>query len=304
MRVELEAVQPLRFDDGTPVRAASAVVAFGGGWLVAQDDATAAAWLRPGSITPLRLLPAVDGHDRFDEASGTKHLKPDLEAAAALDPGAVVFLGSGSGVRRTRAVVVRHGVHGPRATAVELAPLHDAVGAVLGRGPSERNLEGLCPVGDRLRWFDRGVPLAGALPASVDLDRRHLVEALAGGRGPGDVALTGPRHHDLGRVDGIGLAITDAVTLPDGRVLVSAAAEDTLDPTLDGPVVASVLAILGDDGRAVTAATTPDPGGGPHKVEGLALAGATSDGVRLLAVVDADDPDRPSLALHLRLRLA
>ncbi len=40
MRVELESVERLRFADGSPVRAASAVAPFGDGFLVAQDDTT------------------------------------------------------------------------------------------------------------------------------------------------------------------------------------------------------------------------------------------------------------------------
>ena len=43
----------LRFHDGSPVRSASAIARFGAGWLIAQDDATAAA-----------LVGATDPSDR------------------------------------------------------------------------------------------------------------------------------------------------------------------------------------------------------------------------------------------------
>lgn len=85
MDIELESVERLRLADGSPVRAASAVAPFGEGFLVVQDDAAHGAWFRGGSASAVRLLPAVDGHDVFDEASRTKQLKPDLEAACALD---------------------------------------------------------------------------------------------------------------------------------------------------------------------------------------------------------------------------
>ncbi len=81
MEIVLEGVRELRFTDGAPVRAASGVARFGDGFLVAQDDATHAAWFSDGPATPVRLLPPSEGRDTFDEASGTKHLKPDLEAA-------------------------------------------------------------------------------------------------------------------------------------------------------------------------------------------------------------------------------
>ncbi|MFN0028314.1 MAG: hypothetical protein ACKV2O_14200 [Acidimicrobiales bacterium] len=70
----------LVFEDGSPVRAASALDRLGDGGLVAQDDANFAAWQRNGSITPLRIFPPVEGRDHFSEADGTKHLKADLEA--------------------------------------------------------------------------------------------------------------------------------------------------------------------------------------------------------------------------------
>ncbi len=82
MHVEVSGAERLRFGDGSPVRAASAVVRFGDGRLVVSDDATHAAWFRPGGEPiRLRLLPPVDGEEVFDEESGTKLLKPDLEAA-------------------------------------------------------------------------------------------------------------------------------------------------------------------------------------------------------------------------------
>ena len=42
----------------------------------------------------MRVVPAVEGHEVFSEAAGTKEHKPDLEAAVAVDDG-VLLLGSG-----------------------------------------------------------------------------------------------------------------------------------------------------------------------------------------------------------------
>ena len=81
MDIDVLSFDRLRFSDGAPVRSASAVVPFGGGFLVVPDDATHAAWFREDTVTAVRLLPPVAGLELFDEASGTKHLKPDLEAA-------------------------------------------------------------------------------------------------------------------------------------------------------------------------------------------------------------------------------
>ena len=283
MRVEIEESAALTFGDGSPVRAASAVAPFGDGWLVVQDDATHAAWWRPGSVTPVRVTDPVEGFEVFSSAAGTKHLKPDFEAACALPTGEVLLLGSGSSPARMRASLV-----GPAGfTVLDLRQVYLAVAETLGLPEEHLNLEGVCLVGDRLRWFQRGNASAGVPTASVDVD----VAALLAGRAD----VTGPRRYDLGAVAGVGLAVTDAVLLPDGRVLVSAAAEDTPNAVDDGPVVGAALAVL--DGGTVRTAEIP----GAAKVEGLAVRATLPDSVRLFAVVDADDHETPSRWLTLRL---
>lgn len=318
MEISVEGVTTLQLDDGGPVRAASAVVAFGGGWLVAQDDATFGAWVRDSGTRPVRLLPAIAGHDVFEESEGLKHLKPDLEAGFEV-PGsdAVVLLGSGSSPRRRRAVLVRPPVapdDDPRVTHADVGALQARAARVLGVADDLLNLEGACAVGGVVRWFQRGLPSAGVPTGSVDVDLAGLLALLDGDgdAGAAEVGLTAARHYDLGEVDGVGLGVTDAVVLAgsagagDGHgeptLLVSAAAEDTADPREDGPVVGSVLAVLVGE-RVVDRALLPRVDGAVLKVEGLVLAGGPdADGaVRVLATVDADDPDAASLAVRLRV---
>ena len=296
--VEVVSVSVLRFDDGTPVRAASAVTAYGDGWLVVQDDATSAAWWRGDSITPVRVFPPVDGHDVFSSTEGTKHLKPDLEAAT-LVPGGVLLLGSGSTDRRMRGALM--GGPGEAVSVADLSPLYAAMTRALDIDPTLLNLEGACVVGDVLRWFQRG---SASLPsASVDVD----LDALLGcfrqpdpGRAA-DVAVGTVRTYDLGTAEGVPLAVTDAILLDDGAVLVCAAAEDTPNPYDDGPVVGTALALLDDTGL-VAVSPLPEVEGRPHKVEGLALRPGSEPAVQVLAVVDADDPELPSEALVLEVR--
>jgi hypothetical protein len=69
----------------------------------------------------------------------------------------------------------------------------------------------------------------------------------------------------------------------------------------DGPVVGAALALLDDD-RVLATAALPAPPAGAYKVEGLAVVEATADGLRLLAVTDADDPAAASQQLALRVR--
>ncbi len=305
MQVFVERAGELRFDDGTPVTAASGVAPLGDGWLVVQDDATVAAWRRADSVTPVRLLPPVEGLDRFSSAAGTKHLKPDLEVAcpAEVDGApAVLALGSGSGPLRMRGALVRLDAGQPVAVAADLAPLYRRVADAVGVPLDQLNLEGGSRHVDTVRWFQRGNLAAGVPSASVDVPLAALVGAVLGRSGAEAVPLGTVRRYELGEVAGVGLAVTDAVALPDGRTLLSAAAEDTPNAVDDGPVVATALALV-DDERVLDLAPLPRTAGRVHKVEGLALRGVTGGEVRLLAVVDDDDPDVPSTELELRVRL-
>lgn len=290
MKVELTDTRPLRFADGLPVRAASGLARHGERWLVVQDDATHGCLWDGHACSPVRLLPPVDGLDLFDEASGTKELKPDLEAVVALADGSVLALGSGSSPARMRGVVV--GRSAP--VVLDLTSAYARITRALSVPPDQLNLEGACVIGDRLRWFQRGLPSAGAPTASVDLDLLALLD--------GEAEVTATHSYDLGTIGAVGLAVTDAVALADGRVLVSAAAEDSPTTYDDGPVVGSALAVLDDD-RVVATAPIPLVEGHVLKVEGLGLV-AEADGVLdLVAVVDADDPLLPSTMLGLRVEL-
>ncbi len=303
MRARVEDAVDLRFDDGSPVRSASAIAPFGDGWLIAQDDATHAAWRRTDGVSAVRVLESVEGHELFSAAEGTKLLKPDFEAACEVlidgEP-AVVLLGSGSTSARMRASLVRLTDDGPRFDVVALDPLYARVAEALGIGIDLLNLEGACRTGDTFRWFNRGNLTAGLPSASVDVEVAELAAALTGSLAPEEVKV-GNRHvYELGDVDGVGLAVTDAVALPDGRVLLSAAAEDTPNAIDDGPVVGVALALVhGDDPLALTPLSAPD--GSVYKVEGLGLRDIGNRGLDLIAVVDADDPLVPSTELTVRV---
>ena len=307
MLITVQDVRSLYFDDGTPVTAASGVAPLGNGWLIAQDDATSAAWRRPGGgVVPVRVLPPVEGHDRFTEAAGTKPLKPDLEVACPAEVDgepAVLLLGSGSTVRRMRGVLVRLADGRPVVQAADLDPLYARVAGCLGLRVDQLNLEGASRHGSVVRWFSRGNLTAGTPSASVEVPLADLVAAVLGRTPAAAVPVQRPLVHELGEVDGVGLAVTDAVALPDGRLLLSAAAEDTPNAVDDGPVVASAL-VLVDGERVLEVGRVPEVAGRVAKVEGLAVRAAGERELQLLAVVDADDPTAPSAELDLRVELS
>ncbi|MBW3601721.1 MAG: hypothetical protein KY434_03350 [Actinobacteria bacterium] len=308
MRVQLAGTVRLRFASGAPVRAASAVARFADGWLIAQDDSIQGAWWRPASerVDAVPLLGPRDGRATFDEASGTKHLKPDLEAACTVRTSggpAVLLLGSGSLPARTVGVLVHEPPAGSAARHADLSPLYERVRSALGLSLEALNLEGACVVGGRLRWFQRGHGRSGVASASVDVKLDQLLAVVEDGVDPAGVELGEVRRYELGTVAGLQLAVTDAVSLPDARVCVSAAAEDAPDAVADGPVAGSVLALLGADGAVEAVAALP-AALATCKLEGLALVDAGPAGATLLAVADQDDPDVASLAAWLTVRWA
>jgi hypothetical protein len=210
------------------------------------------------------------------------------------------MLGSGSSPARTRVVLVRLEDGRPSVVAADLAPLYAAVAEALSVQPDELNLEGACVAGGVLRWFHRGLPSAGLPSGSVTVEVSQVVDATLGRAPAESVAVTSPLHYELGEVAGVGLAVTDVVDLPDGAILASAVAEDSPNARDDGPVVGSALVRLaGDQVRDVT--PLPTVGGSVSKVEGLTALPGSGEGLRLLAVVDADDPTEPSWALRLRV---
>ena len=190
---------------------------------------------------------------------------------------------------------------GTKHQVADVSALYAVVAEVLGVPVDLLNMEGACVLGETLRWFHRGMPSAGWPTASVDLPLGLALDTAIGRARPEDVPVVNSMTYELGDVE-VGLAITDAVALPDGAVLVSAAAEDSPNPRDDGPVVASAMAVVRD--RAVgTAIELPQVNGAVAKVEGLMLLEADHRQARVLAVTDADDPASTSLALELRIRL-
>lgn len=287
MRVEVRTTRTLVFDDGSPVRAASALVAYADGWLIAQDDSTLGALWRGEGVVPVRLLDPIEGLDSFSPDEGTKHLKPDLESACVLPDGTTIVLGSGSTSARRRGIALR----GEARRVDDLTALYDRAAAALAVPDDVLNLEGVCVVGDHLRWFHRGLPAGGWPSASIDLPLHGPLS---------DARPTNVLHYDLGAFDDVGLAITDAVTLGDGRVLVCAAAEDSISAYDDGPVVGSALVLLDGD-AVVDSVELPLLFGRISKVEGLALVAEEASQISLMATIDADDPDSPSPMVELDL---
>lgn len=295
------------------VRAGSGLAPVGARLAVIQDDAHFLALVDPASgVAHAVTLPAGPGGARqFDARRGTKHLKLDLESCVALRQrdGALVVaaFGSGSTAARERillATFAHPDEPEPEVRLVEATPLYAALRAESAFAGSEMNVEGAAVVGDRVRLFGRGngAPRDGvaATNATCDVDAAALLAYL---RGDGPTpAVRDVRAYALGALDDCPLGFTDAAALADGRVLYTAAAEDSPNAVDDGAVAGSAIGWIAPDGGSARWTPLLASDGAPctEKVEGVVPASA--DGGRLWVVTDADDPGAPSVLCEVEVR--
>jgi hypothetical protein len=275
------------------VRAGSSIVHFRNALAVAQDDASFLALVTETEVHAI-TLPSATGIRQFDDGRGNKKDKLDLEAMAVVrhrDREILLAFGSGSAAKREVIVMFEETPH-----------VHDAAAFYRGlpkafRG-SELNLEGVLVLGSDLVLVQRGngAPRGEELPidATARVDVAALLDWL---EGRGECPLVHSiETWDLGAIEGCKLTFTD-VTSHGDEVLFSAASEDSPDAITDGEVVGVAIGILsGDDPRW---GLVTDESGKPlcDKIEGIARAGTD----RLFAVVDVDDPAKPSELLTLAL---
>jgi hypothetical protein len=255
------------------VAAASGLVEADGTIYVVADDELGLARHAADDFRSLGRLALFPG-ELPDEPAARKQAKPDLEAVVWLPGEGLLVLGSGSRANRQRGVLVR----GDQVLPVELAAIHAAIAARLG-ADVELNLEGATLAGEVLILVQRGNGRGGR-SALVHVDR-HLRSVLA------------VFPLDLGAMGGTPLSPTDVCTLPDGKLLLSAAAEASPDAYQDGAVAGSALFVVTPEG-AIVARHDLDT---REKIEGVAVR---ADGSILLCV-DADDRGKPSALYSARL---
>jgi hypothetical protein len=323
------------------VTGGSSAVRLGRWTFVAQDDSNfLAAVSDDGRTDAIRLLPPVNGADRFLEVFNNRKLKPDMEAAAVVSvpravaerlgagaSSAILVLGSGSAEHyRDRIAVVFPGEPPSkgRVVAVQAQAFYARLRAeprLTGRG-GQLNVESAIVVagGSHLRLFNRGNGGPKSITASVDVSTADLWSYLARASkdpsAPFAAAFTNACRYDLGATSsGSPVAITDATTLPPGlpgvagpAILLSAVAEETVDATEDGATSGTILGLLAADGTLLLAPLRDDKGPTGYKVEGIAVVGATPEGAngfraRMLALIDPDatDPSVPSLVAEIEL---
>ena len=277
------------------VRAGSGLGRVGEKLVVVQDDTHMLAYVDPHSgLADAILFPADDGVRQFGVARGNKAAKWDLEACLVHDRRVYGF-GSGSTPMRER--VVRVDFRQEPAIIEVFTPsewyafLHEAA-----FGGSEPNLEGAALLGDDLWLFQRGNGAPRGLVMPINATARVPFAAFVAfleGRGPvpplRDIVVW-----DLGEIRGVRYTFNDGCAAGTG-VAYLGAAEASPNTYDDGEIAGLTLGWISPD-RAVYAAITENGRPVLEKGEGLMV-----EGERAWMVVDADDPERPSLLCELAL---
>lgn len=259
------------------VRAGSALLAVDDLLLVVGDDAHAVAWVDPATGAVRHQALAGDGQ-RLE-----KSRKPDFEAAFH-DGEDVWLLGSGSLSNRWLATrLPRPG--DARATAHDLTAFFAALAVALGEAP---NIEGAVIADGILRLCHR---------ATGD-DPDVLVELSPSVLHDGRPRILRTTQLSVGTIAGVPAHVTDLAALPDGRLAFLAAAEDTDDPVLDGPVAGAAFGVLDGDSARWTPIVGLDGEPSAVKAEGLVVEPDLRGG---WLVTDRDDPDLATQLCRLEL---
>ncbi|MBH9576851.1 DUF6929 family protein [Inhella proteolytica] len=301
--LQAELLTPLQVRPGAgapqPWCAASALVLLGERlYSVADDELGLAAFELAAPARPGRCWPLVAAPPLPEQAAPRKARKPDLEAlcslpaAAAWPHGALLALGSGSTPQRCSWALQPLDAAGlPAGTARPFDA--SALYAALRPAHPLLNIEGACVAGERFWLAQRGQP-GGQPNRLLGWPLAALLDWLAGRSAPSlpMQALDCP----LGALDGVPLGLTDLCALADGRLLFSAAAEDSDNPVADGTVSGSVLGCLDPAGGLQLLGRLP----GTLKVEGL-VARPAGAGLDAWLVTDADQRGVAAQLLHLRL---
>jgi hypothetical protein len=269
--------------------AASGLAQIGDMLCVVGDDEQHLVVFTQGDEAPGRLIRLLPG-DLPRKKKKRKAVKPDFEILFALPlldeaGGKTIYaMGSGSTEQRMRGVLVN--LDSGDVVVRDLQPLFAALTPLV----SEINLEGAVVRGDRLLLFNRG---------NMQTPETCICEtALSAVTGNEPAQVTLVKTLALPMIDCVPLTVTDACSLDDGHILLSAVAEVTDDSYADGAILGAAIILL----DAKLDVVMVEPLEQICKIEGIS-ARRTATGAELLCVSDADDPDTPSSLYSATLRL-
>lgn len=273
------------------VYSASGLVELNNEWLVVADDELHLAIFSSDPGKPGRWLRLFPGELLPEEYKDRKKKKPDLEAITLLNSysfapgGALLVVPSMSRPNRTNGALLalnKNEVGEP--IPIDFQNMH----AVLSSKIKELNIEGVVITDQSVKLFHRG-SRGNSKSAIIDIETTAFLRDLHDTHAPNAKSIQNIREYDLGQINGVDLAFTDATRLPDGRILFLSAAENSKNAYDDGICAGSAVGILNDKADIVAVEQIE----GKLKLEGIS-AKTKGKQLELSFVSDSDDAQIPS----------
>jgi hypothetical protein len=285
-------IEPTAVSRPAFVYAASGLARLGNRLYIVADDELHLAMFDFHGKTPgswLRLCPGK----LPDEYMERKRQKPDLESITHITAhqyatnGALLVVPSMSTERRTNGVLVMLGEN-QGLTEVIIPINFSAIREVLKPLLNELNIEGAIVNANTVKLFHRGSK-GKSKSAIIELDAQVFLKDLHDSHMISAEHISKITECDLGDIDGVPLHFTDAVTLPDERVLFLSTAEDTNNAYEDGEWHGSAVGII-DKACKVERITRFNS---KEKLEGVSVS-VHPQKLELLLVSDTDDQSKPA----------
>lgn len=263
------------------IRAGSGLAWQEGRLVAVQDDALAAGRVDPRTGKTELIIFEADGQARLGEED-----RPDFEAALTGPNGAVYIMGSGA--TPSRQIIARLDFINGEVALIHAMRFYAVLEDALVRRP---NIEGAVLVGDVLRLFHRGDGSRNDPSASIDMPASCL-------DGTGARVLS-TATYDLGSINGVPFAFTDATRLGDDAILYTAVAAEGHAVDREGkPISVAIGVIRGEEARW-TLLWERDGQNSGRGVEGIVLDDPSSDEGWL--ITDPVRADAPSELCRLKL---
>lgn len=303
--------------EGRPpfVYAASGLVRINDFLYIVADDELHLAMFEAGSDSPgtwIRLFPDSLPIDY----GGRKKVKPDLESITFLKPyeyapaGALLMVPSMSRKNRVNGALLAlddRAKISAEPIPIDFSSIFKKLDSLL----VELNIEGTAVLPKTIKFFHRGTQ-GKSKSAVIEVDAPPFLKDLHDSHVPSGDHIVGVEEYELGDEEGVPFQFTDAVGLPDGRVIFLAAAEDTIDAFEDGKCFGSELGVISASGKLERIIRIA----GTDKLEGLSPSETASIGkgevsstnavgsvMNLLFVSDTDNEKIPGCLFQATIEL-
>jgi hypothetical protein len=294
-------IEPLGENRPAYVVSASGLVRLENRIFIVADDELHLAEFDLRSSQPgrwLRLLPGMLASNYKER----KQQKPDLEAITRIQPdtyaagGALLVMPSMSRSNRVTGAMLK--LEKGQVLAESPIPIDfSAIRNKLKESIDGLNVEGIAIEKKVTRLFHRGSKTKGK-SVVVELDTEAFLHDLHDTHKPKSAGISRLREYELGDIEGVQLSFTDAVPMPDGRIIFLAAAEATDDEFQDGESLGSSLGIMSANGDIEGLFRI----NGREKFEGICAdylstevgTGAVAQTLNILLVSDTDNEKFPA----------